>query len=92
MEVMPIIMVYMESNGKPANSTELKRKIFGLVRAIACPRCGGALSIESDVYGVYIACIQCGATWNKNDLKLVSVHHQADTIKAAAANPRSPSV
>ena len=88
---MPIIMVDMENNGKPANSTELKRKILGLVRATACPRCGGDLSIESDVYGVYIACIQCGAAWNKNDHKLVSVHRE-DTVKTEAAGPRSPSI
>ena len=26
----------------------------------ACPRCGGDLSIDQDVYGVEILCLQCG--------------------------------
>ena len=82
----------MESNGKPANSTELKRKILGLVRTTACRRCGGDLSIESDIYGVYIECIQCGATWNKNDLKLVSVRREEDIVKAAVDDSPSLSV
>lgn len=26
----------------------------------ACPRCRGDLHEEGDIYGVYVACIQCG--------------------------------
>jgi hypothetical protein len=26
----------------------------------ACPRCRGDLHEEEDIYGVYVACIQCG--------------------------------
>ncbi len=26
----------------------------------ACPRCGGDLLLESDSYGSYIGCLQCG--------------------------------
>ena len=36
-----------------------------LVRVKACKRCGGDLSLECDIYGVYAECIQCGATWSK---------------------------
>jgi|DewCreStandDraft_2_1066082.scaffolds.fasta_scaffold00456_24 ribosomal protein S27AE len=25
-----------------------------------CPRCGGELYLESDIYGLYVSCIQCG--------------------------------
>jgi hypothetical protein len=25
-----------------------------------CPKCGGNLGIESDCYGKYLSCIQCG--------------------------------
>jgi len=25
-----------------------------------CPRCGGDLYLERDVYGAYVACLQCG--------------------------------
>jgi len=61
-----------------------------LVRAKACKRCGGDLSIECDAYGVFIECIQCGATWNKTDLKLNA--SDAETLKAITAKPRSTSV
>jgi hypothetical protein len=56
--------------------------MLSLVRAKACKRCGGDLSIECDIYGVYIECIQCGATWNKNDLKLMP-SADAQTVKPA---------
>jgi hypothetical protein len=48
-------------------SPELKKKILGIVRSKGCKRCGGALSVECDIYGVYIECIQCGATFNKSE-------------------------
>ena len=57
-----------------------------LVRTKACQRCGGDLSVECDIYGVYIECIQCGATWNTADLKLTNVR-DADTLKAVKAKP-----
>jgi hypothetical protein len=52
-----------------------------LVRAKACKRCGGDLSIECDVYGVFIECIQCGATWTKNDLKLSTLQKSGHNLK-----------
>lgn len=36
--------------------TNLKRRIF-LKR---CPRCSGDLSADSDQYGSYVHCLQCG--------------------------------
>ena len=30
----------------------------------ACPRCPGDLHEESDLYGAYVACIQCGYVLN----------------------------
>jgi hypothetical protein len=39
-----------------------------LVRSKACPRCGGDISVECDIYGVYIQCIQCGAHLSREDL------------------------
>ena len=57
-----------------------------LVRTKACQRCGGDLSVECDIYGVYIECIQCGANWNTADLKLTNVR-DADTLKAVKAKP-----
>jgi hypothetical protein len=46
-----------------------------LVRPKACKRCGGDLSLECDVYGVYVQCIQCGANWSGKDM--ISVHAEA---------------
>ena len=62
-----------------------------LVRAKACKRCGGDLSIECDIYGVYIECIQCGATWNKNDLKFAAAR-DVEALKAVEAKPQSTKV
>lgn len=55
--------------------------MLSLVRAKACKRCGGDLSIECDVYGVFIECIQCGATWTRNDLKLASLRESVSNPK-----------
>ena len=58
-----------------------------LVRKKSCKRCGGDLSIECDIYGVFIECIQCGATYNKNDLKLTSMNTaEAGTKPVPAAS------
>ncbi|OGO01695.1 MAG: hypothetical protein A2Y90_02395 [Chloroflexi bacterium RBG_13_52_12] len=58
-----------------------------LVRSKACKRCGGDLSVECDIYGVYIECIQCGATLNKSDLKLTAVKDTENALKAVKENP-----
>jgi len=58
-----------------------------LVRAKACKRCGGDLSIECDIYGVFIECIQCGATYSKNDLKLNAVNNTESSPKAISEKP-----
>jgi hypothetical protein len=42
--------------------------MLSLIRAKACKKCGGDLSLECDIYGVYIQCIQCGANFSKEDL------------------------
>ena len=58
-----------------------------LVRSKACKRCGGDLSIECDIYGVYIECIQCGATLSKNDLALPTIQEIEKSLKAVKAKP-----
>ena len=30
-----------------------------------CPRCGGDLHEESDIYGRYVSCVQCGYIVNQ---------------------------
>jgi len=32
----------------------------------ACPRCHGDLVLDSDYYGNYVSCIQCGASLDKS--------------------------
>ena len=49
-------------------ANEKRSDMLCLIRAKACKRCGGDLSLECDIYGVYIQCIQCGANWTKEDL------------------------
>jgi len=58
-----------------------------IVRAKACKRCGGNLSIECDIYGVYIQCIQCSATWNREDVAIVSSHNSSKIVKKVKAQP-----
>ncbi|MBN1162026.1 MAG: hypothetical protein JXA17_08770 [Dehalococcoidales bacterium] len=67
-----------------------RSKMLCLVRAKACKRCGGDLSIECDVYGVYIECIQCGATWTKNDLKYIPSQKNEPKLKTEDTKPLTP--
>jgi hypothetical protein len=60
-------------------------KMLCLVRPKACPRCGGDLSLEFDVYGVYATCIQCGATCSKKDM--ITSTRDAKRTKALAERP-----
>jgi hypothetical protein len=60
-----------------------------LVRSKSCKRCGGDLSIECDIYGVYIECIQCGATYTKSDLELNKPNTAVTPVKAAPLTPTS---
>jgi hypothetical protein len=71
-------------------AADSRRKMLCLVRAKACKRCGGDLSIECDVYGVYIECIQCGATWAKNDLKYIPFQKKEPKLKAGDDKPLTP--
>ena len=36
-----------------------------------CPRCRGDLHEESDFYGVYVACIQCGYVLNAREEEML---------------------
>jgi transcription elongation factor Elf1 len=40
---------------------ERRRKVMWLK---SCPRCRGDLVLDSDFYGGYVSCIQCGASLN----------------------------
>jgi hypothetical protein len=58
-----------------------------VIRAKACKRCGGDLSLECDIYGVYIQCIQCGATWSREDLTLSTTRELEDSTRAIKTRP-----
>ncbi len=60
--------------------------ILGLVRTKACKRCGGSLSLENDVYGVYIECIQCGANWTKKDLATMTDRDKVKGLRVVQGN------
>jgi hypothetical protein len=52
-----------------------------VIRPKACPRCKGDLSLECDIYGVYIECIQCGANWNQKDVTLNKIRDAVRVVK-----------
>jgi anaerobic ribonucleoside-triphosphate reductase len=56
-----------------------------LIRIKACNRCGGDVSLECDIYGVYAECIQCGATWYQKAPKLRFVNNEEMSVKAEKA-------
>ena len=61
-----------------------------VVRPKACKRCGGDLSLECDIYGVYIECIQCGANWHRTDITLPIARKAKTGVNAAKARPPAP--
>jgi hypothetical protein len=62
-----------------------RRTMLCLVRIKGCKRCGGDLSIECDVYGVYAECIQCGANWFRKDLTLETIRENVRNAKTETA-------
>jgi len=49
-----------------------------------CPRCHGDLRVESDIYGRYIACMQCGYILNQaEETKLMVEGTLKETVPAA---------
>ncbi len=74
-------------NTPKKNDSALRSEMLCLIRAKACKRCGGDLSVECDIYGVYIECIQCGATWTKNDLKQAAFQKTEVKLPSIDAKP-----
>jgi hypothetical protein len=75
-----------ENTSKKKDSA-LRSEMLCLIRAKACKRCGGDLSVECDIYGVYIECIQCGATWTKNDLQQAAFQKNEVKLPSIDAKP-----
>jgi hypothetical protein len=72
---------------------EQRSQMLCLIRSKACKKCGGDLSLECDVYGVYIQCIQCGANWSKEDImaaasRVVNSSRVAVPAKASETSER----
>lgn len=65
--------------------SEKRRNMLTLIRAKACKKCGGDLSLECDIYGVYIQCIQCGANLNKEDLTTAIARDAEKSLKVVPA-------
>lgn len=62
-----------------------------VIRPKACPRCKGDLSLECDIYGVYIECIQCGANWNQKDVTINKIRDAVRVVKTrTSATSRQP--
>ena len=56
-----------------------------VIRRQGCRRCQGNLSVESDIYGVYVQCIQCGATYTEKDLREMVREDLEKAVRARAA-------
>jgi len=46
----------------------------------SCPRCRGDLVLDSDYYGHYVSCIQCGASLDKSQQGIVEQRLFADRL------------
>ena len=51
----------------------------------SCLRCKGDVQFDSDTWGVYMKCLQCGKTWNAR-----KAEERADVDAELAANTREP--
>ncbi len=45
----------------------------GFISKTKCPRCGGNVYLDTDYYGWYEECLQCGHTQNLQKVTKVSV-------------------
>lgn len=39
-----------------------------------CPRCQGDLREDSDIYGTYVSCMQCGYTLKAHEERALATH------------------
>ena len=61
-----------------------------VIKPKGCKRCGGDLSLECDIYGVYAVCIQCGANWSETEIRTPTPQRASQTDKAAMPVALSP--
>jgi hypothetical protein len=53
-----------------------------------CPRCHGDVWVESDIYGDYVTCVQCGMLGEVGFLHLEPDHAKGGRASALAAKGR----
>jgi predicted nucleic-acid-binding Zn-ribbon protein len=45
----------------------------GFIKRTKCPKCGGNIYLDSDLYGWFEQCIQCGYTQNLQKVNRVNI-------------------
>ncbi len=51
-----------------------------------CPKCQGDLWMDRDMYGPFVACLQCGYYLNETQMKALM---RGDTVRPAAGHAES---
>ena len=64
--------------------------MVSVIRSKACKRCRGDLFVEYDEYGVYVECVQCGATYGERDLHSLLDKAANNALHARPASDRRP--
>jgi hypothetical protein len=84
-------VVYHQDNWRGVGKKSLPRRrmMLCLVRTKGCRRCGGDLSLECDIYGIYATCIQCGATWSKTEMVVPTAPKAPENMKTDKAKTLS---
>ncbi len=59
--------------------------MLSIIRSKACRRCRGDLSLEADVYGAYIQCLQCGATYSEEEFRTAIEEAKKTALRARPA-------
>jgi hypothetical protein len=62
--------------------------MVSLIRSKACKRCKGDLFVEYDEYGLYVECVQCGATYGERDLHSLLDKPSSNALHARPASDR----
>jgi predicted nucleic-acid-binding Zn-ribbon protein len=44
----------------------------GFIKKVKCPKCGGKIYLDSDIYGWFEQCLQCGYTKNLQNVSRVN--------------------
>jgi len=64
--------------------------MVSVIRSKSCRRCRGDLFVEFDEFGVYVECVQCGATYGERDLRSLLDKPSANVLRAVPASDRQP--